>query len=249
VGTNAPVGQTSLHELGLPWSVQVFLLDVEKLDIDQQQQFRSYLWIVGIVLIAIVAFAILAISIVNRQIELRDLRSTAVATVAHELRTPLASMRMLVDTLREGRYRGETQLTEYLALIAQENERLARLANDFLTFTQLERGTQRLDIQRIPPRAAIDQTLAALRPRLEAAAFTLNVPESLPAILADRDAPRHRAQQPARQRAQIQRRRPRASHLRSATRGVPSLSSSRITALASRPANAPISSSHFTKAI
>jgi signal transduction histidine kinase len=188
VVTNAPVGQTSLHELGLPWSVQVFLLDVEKLDIDQQQQFHSYLWIVGVVLVGIVAFALLAVSIVSRQIELRDLRSTAVATVAHELRTPLASMRMLVDTLREGRYRGETQLTEYLALIAQENERLARLANDFLTFTQLERGTQRLDIQPIAPCAVVEQALAALRPRLEAAAFTLNVPESLPAILADRDA-------------------------------------------------------------
>jgi signal transduction histidine kinase len=188
VVTNAPVGQTSLRELGLPWSVQVFLLDVEKLDIDQQQQFRSYLWIVGAVLIAIVAFATLAVAIVNRQIELRELRSTAVATVAHELRTPLASMRMLVDTLREGRYRGEAQLTEYLALIAQENERLARLADDFLTFTQLERGTQRLDIRAIAPRAVIDQAIAALRPRLAAAAFTLDVPEDLPAILADRDA-------------------------------------------------------------
>jgi len=188
VVTNAPVGQTSLRELGLPWSVQVFLLDVERLDVDQQQQFRSYLRIVGVVLVAILAFAVLAVAIVNRQIELRELRSTAVATVAHELRTPLASMRMLVDTLREGRYRGEAQLNEYLALIAQENERLARLADDFLTFTQLERGAQRLEFRPVPPRAVIEQAVAALRTRLEASTFTLEVADDLPAVLADREA-------------------------------------------------------------
>jgi signal transduction histidine kinase len=188
VVTNAPVGQTSLRELGLPWSVQVFLLDVERLDVDQQQQFRSYLRIVGVVLIAILAFAALAVAIVNRQIELRELRSTAVATVAHELRTPLASMRMLVDTLREGRYRGEVQLNEYLALIAQENERLARLADDFLTFTQLERGAQRLNLEPVSPRAVIEQAVTALSTRLEAATFTLDIPDDLPAVLGDRDA-------------------------------------------------------------
>ncbi|MEO8352097.1 MAG: histidine kinase dimerization/phospho-acceptor domain-containing protein, partial [Chthoniobacteraceae bacterium] len=124
LATGAPVAQISLRELGRPWSVQVFFVDSEALNVEQRQQFRGYLWIVGTVVIGILAFALAGVLTVSRQLELRDLRSTAVATVAHELRTPLASMRMLVDTLREGRFRNEQQLREYLELIAGENDRL-----------------------------------------------------------------------------------------------------------------------------
>lgn len=186
----APVAQSSLREFGLPWSVQIFLLDAEMLNLEQEQQLRSYLWIVGLVLAAIVAFAVLAVAIVSRQIELRELRSTAVATVAHELRTPLASMRLLVDTLREGRYRGDQQLREYLDLIADENQRLSRLAEAFLTFSRLERGALKLDLQCVAPSAVVEQALGALRSRLEApgCVFSLDVPNDLPAIRADRDA-------------------------------------------------------------
>ena len=186
----APIAQSSLREVGLPWSVQVFLLDAEMLNLEQEQQFRSYLWIVGLVLAAIIGFAVLAVAIVSRQFELRELRSTAVATVAHELRTPLASIRLLVDTLREGRYRGGQQLREYLELIAHENQRLSRLAEAFLTFSRLDRGALKLDLQNVTPRAVVEQALVALRSPLEApgCAFSLDLPDDLPAIRADRDA-------------------------------------------------------------
>jgi len=139
---------------------------------------------------AILAFAALAVVTVSRQIELRELRSTAVATVAHELRTPLASMRLLVDTLREGRYRNEAQLHEYLALLGQETERLSRLAEEFLTFSRLERGALRLDVQAIAPGEVIARALASLQVRLQAPGceFTLDAPRDLPLISADRDA-------------------------------------------------------------
>jgi signal transduction histidine kinase len=190
VVTGAPVAQSSLREVGLPWSVQVFLLDAEKLNTDQEQQLRSYLRTVGLVVVVILAFAALAVVIVNRQLELRELRNTAVATVAHELRTPLASMRMLVDTLREGRYRSEEQLREYLTLVARENERLTRLTEDFLAFSRIESGAHRLDLRPIAPRAVIDQAITLLGPRLAApgCTFRLDVPGNLPDILADRDA-------------------------------------------------------------
>ena len=189
VVTTPPVAQTFLREVGLPWGVQVFLLDAETLNLDQQQQFRSYLWIVGVTVVAILMFAALGVLTVSRQIELRELRSTAVATVAHELRTPLASVRMLVDTLREGRYRGEEQLGEYLALIALENDRLTRLADAFLTFSRLERRPAAPALQSVAPGAVIEQAVAAMRARLDApgCTFTLDAPADLPAIAADRD--------------------------------------------------------------
>ncbi|MEQ1861107.1 MAG: histidine kinase dimerization/phospho-acceptor domain-containing protein, partial [Chthoniobacteraceae bacterium] len=137
-----PVAQKPLKQFSLPWTVQVFLLDEQSLALGVREQFQTYLKIVLGALLVIVAIAAAAAFTVGRQIELRELRTTAVATVAHELRTPLASMRMLVDTLREGRVRNEEQAREYLDLIADENARLSRLAEDFLTFSRLERGKQ-----------------------------------------------------------------------------------------------------------
>lgn len=185
-----PVAQKSLKQSGVPWTVQVFLLDEETLALGVREQFHSYLAIVVGAVLVIVAIAAGAAFTVSRQIELRELRSTAVATVAHELRTPLASMRMLVDTLREGRVRDEAQRGEYLELIAAECARLSRLAEDFLTFSRLERGHQHLQLAPVPPRAVVEQALTGLRPRLSAPGcnFVLDVPGDLPPVRADRDA-------------------------------------------------------------
>lgn len=185
-----PVAQKSLKAFGLPWTVQVYLLDDETFAVGMRDQFQSYLTIVVGAIGIIFAIATAAALTVNRQFELRDLRTTAVATVAHEFRTPLASMRMLVDTLREGRVRGETQIREYLDLLAAENERLGRLAEDFLTFSRLDRGKQQLTLAPVAPRAVIEQALAGLRLRLAApgCTFVLDAPSDLPPIRADRDA-------------------------------------------------------------
>jgi signal transduction histidine kinase len=190
IAASQPIARKSLHRHGLPWTVQVFLLDEETLARGAREQFRGYLGIVIGAVAVVLIIATAAALTLNRQIELRELRNTAVATVAHELRTPLASMRMLVDTLREGRIRDETQRLEYLDLIAAENERLSRLAEDFLTFSRLERGKHKLVLAPVSPRAVVDQALQGLRPRLDSprCTFSLDVPGGLPPVLADRDA-------------------------------------------------------------
>jgi signal transduction histidine kinase len=190
VPATEPVAQLNLGKLNLPFTIQVFLLKEDTLAAGQREQFRGYMLIVVIAVVMILAIAFLAALTVSRQIELRELRTTAVATVAHELRTPLASMRMLVDTLREGRVRGEDQGREYLELIAKENDRLSRLAEDFLTFSRLERGKQQLKLEPVAPRVIVEQAIAGLRSRLEApgCTFTYDVPGDLPPVRADRDA-------------------------------------------------------------
>ena len=57
----------------------------------------------------------------SRQMTLARLKNDFVATVTHELKTPLSSMRVLVDTLLEGRYRSDEQREEYLQLVARHD--------------------------------------------------------------------------------------------------------------------------------
>ena len=91
VPSSRAVAQVSLRRLELPYTVQVFLLNEDTLAATQSEQFRGYVVIVSVAVILIFGIAFLAALTLSRQLELRELRTTAVATVAHELRTPLAS--------------------------------------------------------------------------------------------------------------------------------------------------------------
>ena len=99
-------------------------------------------------------------------------------------------MRMLVDTLREGRYRGEEKLREYLDLIAAENDRLGRLSESFLTFSRLEKNARTMEFTEVSPGELASTAIQQMHGRLSTpgCAFTAHIAERLPTIRADHDA-------------------------------------------------------------
>lgn len=189
-GTAVVLAEASLRNLALPWSVRISLSNPSELNAGVKGRMRNYIWTVILAIGSVAIIAITAAITVGRQIALHELKTTSVATVAHELRTPLASMRMLVDTLREGRYRGESQLQEYLDMVASENLRLSRLIDNFLTLSRLERNEHAITLQPTSAREIIEQAVHAMRAKLEVPGchFAWNDTEPLPEILADRDA-------------------------------------------------------------
>ncbi len=73
---------------------------------------------------------------------LQALRSTFVASVSHDLRTPLASIGLLAENMAAGYARGNED--RYVDTIQRETARLRRLVDDLLDFGRIERG--------LPPR-------------------------------------------------------------------------------------------------
>ncbi len=141
-----------------------------------------------VLLIAAIGF--LAVRQVNRQIQLNRLKNDFIGLVSHELRTPLASMRMLVDTLLEGRYRDESTLREYLALVAGENRRLSRLVENFLTFSRMQRGKSQFRKHTAAVDGILRAALAATKPHMEApgVTFRTEIEPELPDVTGDEDA-------------------------------------------------------------
>ncbi len=78
---------------------------------------------------------------VRRELRTASLRSAFVAGVTHELKTPLASIRLLAETLRRGRARPDAS-PELLDTIVEESDRLGRLVDNVLSSSRIESGTR-----------------------------------------------------------------------------------------------------------
>jgi signal transduction histidine kinase len=172
------------------WTVELHLKNHALLDEGVEEQRRIFSWTLGLTSTAVICIAGLAVLALRRQLALQELKNTSVATVAHELRTPLANMRMLVDTLREGRYRGEEKLREYLELIAAENDRLGRLAESFLTFSRMEKSAESLRFESVCPREIALAAAERMQSRLATpgCTFSSDIPAEPPRIHADRES-------------------------------------------------------------
>ena len=126
---------------------------------------------------------------VQREATTAQLRSRFVASVSHELKTPLTSIRMFAETLRMGRASTARQ-SEYLDTIVGESERLSRLINNVLDFSRIEEG--RREYNRVPTDLAdvVRDAARVMSYPLAAESFELhtNIDDNVPAVSADRDA-------------------------------------------------------------
>lgn len=178
----APVGEL------LPGSmVRLFLNDRSFVRDAVQEQIDAYSVTAVVVIVANMAIAGVAGWAFLRQIRNQELKSSTLATVAHELRTPVASMRLLLDTMREGRCPDQD---EYLALISQENQRLAHLVDQFLTHSRLEQGTHGFAAKAVAPSVIANAAEENLRHRLQAenCRYLREMEPDLPDVFADRDS-------------------------------------------------------------
>ncbi len=78
---------------------------------------------------------------VSREAELAALKFDLVSRVSHELKTPLALIRMYGETLGMGRARDGDQAAEFGTIIARESERLTTLIQRILDFSRQQAGT------------------------------------------------------------------------------------------------------------
>jgi signal transduction histidine kinase len=118
------------------------------------------------------------------------IKADLVATVSHELKTPLSSIRLLVDTLLNDAVLDPQKTREYLELIAQENSRLSLLIANFLAFSRMERN--RYTFEFVPARVeeVIQKAVEAAGERFRepGCELTVEVAPDLPEILADEGA-------------------------------------------------------------
>jgi signal transduction histidine kinase len=127
---------------------------------------------------------------VNRDVRIAEVRSQFVASVSHELKTPLTAIRMFAETLAMGRSRDERTKSEYLETIVNESERLARLVDNVLDFSKIEQGKKIYCLRPTRLEDVAGSAVRALQFPLSQQGFHLHVAveEEIPELQADADA-------------------------------------------------------------
>jgi signal transduction histidine kinase len=101
------------------------------------------------------------------EMRLAQQKTTFVANVSHELKTPLTSIRMFAEMLRDGHQPDEHKQKKYLDIMAGETERLTRLVNNVLDFSRMERGEKRYTMKTVDLVAICSGVIESQRTRLE----------------------------------------------------------------------------------
>ncbi|MCA9624446.1 MAG: HAMP domain-containing histidine kinase [Myxococcales bacterium] len=149
------------------WRLQVALTSAEGLQQRAVRQRYVQLGVVGLaMIIAIVGIAIVVRATVEER-RLAALKSDFVANVSHELKTPLASVRMFSELLLTGRVASDAKREEYLQIIMGESERLSALIDNVLDFAKVERGKTAYEFADQDLREIVARSVEVLRYRAE----------------------------------------------------------------------------------
>ena len=144
-----------------------------------------------IVLSALVTIGGLFVTIraVEARAALAIMKSDFVSAVTHDLKTPVALIRLVGDTLASGRYASPNAIADYARLLSQEATRLSQSIDKLLTYARYSDAQKRARLELSPHDASelIEQGVESLRPALAAAGFTvtLDLPRDLPHVMTD----------------------------------------------------------------
>jgi signal transduction histidine kinase len=100
----------------------------------------------------------------TRQQQLNEMKSNFVSSVSHELRAPIASVRLLAEALDRGAVSDPLKQKEYFRFIVQECHRLTGLIGNVLDFSRIEQGRKQYHFEETDLNALVDQTVNLLKP-------------------------------------------------------------------------------------
>ncbi len=144
--------------------VGVHLVGPEMLYERQRTRSRLFGLLIGASAVAAVAGFLAARRAFRRSQQLSELKSNFVSSVSHELRAPLASVRLMAENLERGKIADAAKQREYFRFIVQECRRLGALVENVLDFARIEQGRKEYDFEPTDVAALLQQTVKLMEP-------------------------------------------------------------------------------------
>jgi signal transduction histidine kinase len=132
----------------------------------EHQQARAF-WF-GSLVVASTAAAMIGLFTAGRafrqQLQLSEMKSNFVSSVSHELRAPIASVRLMAESLERGKIAEPQKQNEYFRFIVQECRRLSSLIENVLDFSRIEQGRKQYEFEPTNLVMLVNQTVALMQP-------------------------------------------------------------------------------------
>src|SRR6185295_16263192 len=96
--------------------------------------------------------------------QLSEMKSNFVSSVSHELRAPIASVRLMAENLERGKVTDTTKQHDYFRFIVQECRRLSSLIENVLDFARIEQRRKQYELEPTDIEALVAQTVKLMEP-------------------------------------------------------------------------------------
>jgi signal transduction histidine kinase len=149
----------------------VFEITLAHPEILLAQQAQQTIWfslLFAVALIAEVGALIAMQRALARERQLGQLKSDFVSSVSHELRAPVASIRLMAENLETGAVTAEERKGEYHHLIAEECRRLSALIDNVLDFARIEQNRKSYQMMETDVAALVRDAVDFMQPRANA---------------------------------------------------------------------------------
>jgi len=125
-----------------------------------------------------------------REVRLAELKSNFVASVSHDLKTPLALIQLFAETLELGRVKNAERAQEYYRVINGEARKLTRLIENILDFSKMEAGLRPYRVTPADVGAITRHVLDAMSSQFAQGHFEVKttIDPDLPQVRVDCDA-------------------------------------------------------------
>ncbi len=116
-------------------------------------------------------------------------RKEFVANVSHELKTPLTTIKSYVETLIAGAAQDESVRDQFLGVVLDESDRMARMVRDLLDLSLIDSGRMDWHQEIVDLEELIDEACGKLASRADARDISLGYrsEEPVPSVCLDRD--------------------------------------------------------------
>ncbi|HWE29219.1 MAG TPA: HAMP domain-containing sensor histidine kinase [Polyangia bacterium] len=125
----------------------------------------------GILILSLAATLIAGITAtvvyVRRGTSLAKLQAEFVQKVSHDLRTPLTSIKMFVETLQEGRLTDKDKVDECLDVLSRETDRLTGMVERLLEWARMEAGKRVYETERVTVDRVVDGAMQGLESQVK----------------------------------------------------------------------------------
>lgn len=150
---------------------------------------RLHIWLIMMAMIGITLGVFVTVVTVRREKRAAELKTDFVANVTHELKTPLTSIRLFIETLQLDHVESEEERAECLSIMARETDRLTRLIDRLLQFSKLDRRQWKLKLTYEDPVRLIEEAVQLYKEQHGVADVDIKV-EALqtPKVTVDREA-------------------------------------------------------------